>query len=81
MISAKYEKEYKYCPLYCMYRDRSGSCNFRVPLTTSEIGSHPLTVANPARGQLNREDGYFPGLARRIRQFRPASACSFPYSG
>ena len=46
-------------------------------------------VANPGRGQLNRENGYFPvpvrarefGLARRIRQSRPASACLSPYSG
>ena len=42
-------------------------------------------VANPARGQLNRENEYFPasacacefGLARRVRLSRPASACSF----
>ena len=40
---------------------------------------------NPALGQLNRENEYFPipvhdceiGLARRFRQSRPASACSF----
>ena len=47
-------------------------------------------VANPpARGQLNRESIYFPvrvrareiGLARRVRQSRPASACSSPYLG
>ena len=46
-------------------------------------------VANPARGQLNRGNKYFPvpvrawefGLARRVRQSRPASACSSPYSG
>ena len=45
-------------------------------------------VANPARGQLNRENEYFPvrvcarefGLARRVRQSRPASASSSPYS-
>ena len=39
-------------------------------------------VANPARGQLNRENEYFPvpvrarefGLARRVRPSRPSSA-------
>ena len=45
----------------------------------------PGKAANPARGQLNREeDEKVPipiGLARRVRQFRPASACSSPYSG
>ena len=49
----------------------------------------PGKVANQARGQLNRENEYFPvpvrarenGLARRVRQSRPASACSSPYSG
>ena len=45
----------------------------------------PGKVANPVRGQLNMEHEYFPvqvrarefGLARRVRQSRPASACSF----
>ena len=45
----------------------------------------PDKVANPARGQLNRENEYFPvpvrarkyDLARRVRPSRPASACSF----
>ena len=40
-----------------------------------------------SRGQLNRENEYFPvrvrayeyGLARRVRQSRPASAVSSPY--
>ena len=50
----------------------------------------PGKVANPARGQLNKESEYFPvrvvralefGLARRVRQSRPASACSSLYSG
>ena len=49
----------------------------------------PGKVASHARGQLNRENQYFPvrarawefGLARRVRQSRPASACSSPYSG
>ena len=42
-------------------------------------------VTNPARGQLNTKNEYFPvpvragkfGLARRVRPSRPASACSF----
>ena len=45
----------------------------------------PGKVANPARGQLNRENEYSPvpvralefGLARRVQPSRPASACSF----
>ena len=45
----------------------------------------PGKVVNPARGQLYRENGYFPvpvrarefGLARRVRPSGPASACSF----
>ena len=48
----------------------------------------PGKVANPARDQLNREKEYFPvpvrageiGRARRVRQSRPASVCSSPYS-
>ena len=44
----------------------------------------PDKVASPARGQLNRENGYFPvpvcarefGHARRVRPSRLASACS-----
>ena len=47
--------------------------------------NQPGKVANPARGQLNREYEYFPvpvrarefGLARQVRSSRPASACSF----
>ena len=46
----------------------------------------PAKVANPARGQLNRENEQFLitvlareiGLARRVRPSHPASACSFP---
>ena len=49
----------------------------------------PGKVANPARGQLNRENEHSPvpvrawefGLARRVQLSRPASACSSPYSG
>ena len=45
----------------------------------------PVKVANPAPGQVNRENEYSPvpvrawkfGLARRVQQSRPASACSF----
>ena len=45
----------------------------------------PGKVANSARGQLKRENEYFPvpvrarefGLARQVRLSRPASACSF----
>ena len=57
--------------------------------TYSESKDQPGEVVNPARGQLNKENEYFPvsvracefGLARRIRQSRPASVCSSPYSG
>ena len=57
--------------------------------TYSKSMDQPGKVANPARGQLNRKNEYFPvrvrawefGLARRVRQSRPASACSSPYSG
>ena len=56
---------------------------------TYQSMDQPGKVANPARGQLNRGDdiSLFPfapenfGLARLVRQSRPASACSFPYSG
>ena len=45
----------------------------------------PGKVANPARGQLYRGNGYPPvhvrawefGLARRVQPSRPVSACSF----
>ena len=44
----------------------------------------PGKVAHPARGQLNRENEYFPvpvragefGFARQVRPSRPAPACS-----
>ena len=57
--------------------------------TYSNSVYQPGKVANPARGQLDRENKHFPvrvraceiGLARRVRQSRPASACSSPYSG
>ena len=53
--------------------------------TYSKSMDQPGKVANPARGQLNRENEYFPirvrawefGLAKRFWQSRPASACSF----
>ena len=45
----------------------------------------PGKLANPARGQLNRENEYSPvpvrawefGLTGRVQPSRPASACSF----
>ena len=54
--------------------------------TDSKSMDQPGEVANPAPGQLNRENEYFPvpvrawefGLARRFRESRPASACSSP---
>ena len=57
--------------------------------TITKSKDQPGKVANPARGQLNWENDFFPvsgraweyGLARRIRQSRPMSACSSPYSG
>ena len=53
--------------------------------TYSKRMEQPGKFANPARGQLNKESEYFStlvraselGLARRVRQSRPASACSF----
>ena len=52
--------------------------------TYSRVLTKRVKVVNPARGQLSRENEYFPvpvrarefGLARRVRQSRPASACS-----
>ena len=57
--------------------------------TYSKSIDQPGKVVNPARGQLNRENEYFPvsvrageyGLARQVKQSRPASACSPLYSG
>ena len=57
--------------------------------TYRKIKDQPGEVGHSARGQLNRENKYFPvlvrawdfGLARRVRQPRPTSACSSPYSG
>ena len=55
-------------------------------ITYSKSMDEPGKVANPALGQLNREN-VFPCprsrlriLARWVRQPRPASACSSPYS-
>ena len=53
--------------------------------TYSKSMDQPGKVTNLARCQLNSENKYFPvrvracefGLARRVRQSRPASACSF----
>ena len=57
--------------------------------TYSKSMDQPGKVANPARGQLDGGNKYFPvrvrarefGLARRVRPSRPASACSSLYSG
>ena len=57
--------------------------------TYSKGEDQPGKVVTPARGQLNRENDFFPvpvrarefALARRVRQSRSASACSSPYSG
>ena len=58
-------------------------------VTYSKGKDQPGKIANPARGQLDRENEYLRvpvrtrefGLARRVRQSRPASVCSSPYSG
>ena len=55
-----------------------------IVITYSKSMDQPGKVANPARGQLNRENECFPvrvrawefGLARRVGQSRLASACS-----
>ena len=55
----------------------------------SKSMDQPGKVANPARGQLNKENDYFAvrvragyfGLARRVRQSRPGSTCLSPCSG
>ena len=55
-----------------------------IVITFSKSEDQPGKVANPARGQLNRENELFPvpefGRARQLWQPRPASACSSPYS-
>ena len=56
-----------------------------VVITYSKSMDQPGKVANPARGQLNRENELFSdavrarefGFARRARTSRPASTCSF----
>ena len=53
--------------------------------TYSKSKDEPCKVVNPARGQLNRENEYFPvpvralefGLARRVRPTRLTSAYAF----
>ena len=60
-----------------------------VVITYSKSKDQPGMVANPARGQLNRGNEYFPfpvralqfSLAIRVRQTHPASAAHSPYSG
>ena len=75
---------------FCLWRSCRILTYGHSPHTYSKsMMDQPGKVANPARGQLNREKQYFPvcvrawesGLARRIRQSRPASACSSPHSG
>ena len=54
---------------------------------SKSMDHQPGKVANPARGQLDKENEYFPVpvrawefvLAGRVRQSRPTSACSSPY--
>ena len=58
-------------------------------ITYNKSKDQPGKVASPARGRFNGKNEYFPvavrarefGLARRVRQSRPASACSSLYSG
>ena len=65
----------------------SCSADHEQDCTYSKSMDQPGKVANPAQGQLNRENEYFPvrhragefGVARQVRQSRPASACSSPY--
>ena len=57
--------------------------------TYSKSMDQPGKVTNSARCPINRGNSYFPvrvrvcefDLTRRIRQSRPASACSSPHSG
>ena len=64
-------------------------CIVCMVITYNKSKDEPGKVVNLARGQLNRENGYFSvpvrawefGRARRVRQSRPASACSSPCSG
>ena len=71
------------CLYVCMYE-----LYVYMVITSSKSKEQPGKVANPALGQLNRENEYFPvpvraweiSFARRVRQSRPASACSSPYS-
>ena len=70
-----------------MHGDCVGVCMYghRYSKNMDETGK----VVNPARGQLKRENKYFPvrlrasefALPRRVRQSRPPSACSSPCSG
>ena len=57
-------------------------------ITSIKGKDQPVKVANPARGQLNREKNFSLSpfapenyIAKRVRQSRPASACSSPNSG
>ena len=81
IIEARYYKTT--CPkgLLAMYeKSRSKVCMVSI---YSKSEDRPGKTTNPSRGQLNRENKYFPvsvsalefGLARRVRQSGPASAC------
>ena len=67
-------------PLYYYWYD-VGICHAR----RIEAMDQTCEVANPARGQLNRENDYFPvpvrarelGRARQVRPSRPGPSCSF----
>ena len=82
-------KGYHYNRLRTILYYRSNTMYVCMVITYSKCKDQPGEVANPARGQLNREHEYLPipvrarafGLARRVWQSRPASACLSPYSG
>ena len=69
--------------------DRAATISMYVWSSHTTEYDQPGKVANPARGQLIRENEYSPvpvrawefGLARRVQPSCSASACSSPYSG
>ena len=72
------------CPLLLLLEYIYSCLYVYMVMAYSKSMDQPGKVANPARGQLNRENEHFPvpvrarkiGLARRIRPSRPASAYS-----
>ena len=64
-------------------------CSIQYMVTYSKSMDQPGTVANPARGQLNRKNEYFPcprscliiWSRKTGSAVPPASVCSSPYSG